>query len=515
VWCTPKDPGRLAKRIQKRLIVAASLINAVASFSLATYLLVIFPPESNGSFLTRTTGLASTGAYCLLASIIGSRRSARVWRPTREWLTSGEPPTPDQRKRILRLPKRLAFATFFFWLLAVPVFGVPAMLDISTEFGLEVATSTALAGWTTTAAVFLVSERILRPAVALALDPEVPADTRSLGIGPRLLLTWLLCSGIPFIMLALIPLGRDVEEPGDLVVPTLFVAGVGFTVGLVATRIATTTVTRPVRAMRRAVDRVRDGDLDVSVAVDDGSELGRLQAGFNAMVAGLREREQLHDLFGRQVGLDVARKALEQQPSLGGQTQTVSALFVDVVGSTGLAEREPPERVVALLNRFFDIVVSVVDEHGGMVNKFEGDAALCVFGAPMEVDDHAARALGAARAMRERLDRVDDGLEAAIGVACGEAVAGYIGAESRFEYTVIGDPVNEASRLTELAKQRPERLLASATAVEQAGEPEASQWHVDGAVTLRGRRSPTRLAVPRETAAPRAVPETAPDRATV
>jgi adenylate cyclase len=117
--------------------------------------------------------------------------------------------------------------------------------------------------------------------------------------------------------------------------------------------------------------------------------------------------------------------------------------------------------------------------------------------------------------MRERLDRVDDGLEAAIGVACGEAVAGYIGAESRFEYTVIGDPVNEASRLTELAKQRPERLLASATAVEQAGEPEASQWHVDGAVTLRGRRSPTRLAVPRETAAPRAVPETAPDRATV
>jgi adenylate cyclase len=293
-----------------------------------------------------------------------------------------------------------------------------------------------------------------------------------------------------------------VDEADDLIVPTLFVAGCAFLIGLTATKLATAAVTRPVRSMRKAVDRVRDGDLDVSVTVDDGSELGRLQAGFNAMVAGLREREHLRDVFGRQVGLDVARKALEQQPSLGGQAQTVSALFVDVVGSTALAEDQPPDRVVALLNRFFEIVVSVVDEHGGMVNKFEGDAALCVFGAPIECDDHAARALGAARALRARLDAAEGGLEAAIGVACGEAVAGYVGAESRFEYTVIGDPVNEASRLTELAKHRPRRLLASADTVTCAGDAEAAHWEIDGEVTLRGRRTPTRLAVPREQAPP-------------
>ncbi|MDQ3739786.1 MAG: adenylate/guanylate cyclase domain-containing protein [Actinomycetota bacterium] len=519
MWCTPKDPKRLTKRIQTRLLVSGTLINAVAAFSVATYLLVIFPPESNDSWITKERGLLGTGLYVVFASIVGGRHSARLWRRTREWMASGEPPTPKQRKQLLRLPKRLSLTSFALWLPAALLFGVLS-IDISVEFGVEVATSTALAALTTAAAVFLSAERILRPAVAMALDPESAYDTRSLGIGPRLVLTWLLCSGVPLIMLALIPLGREAEKPDDLIPPTLFVVGISFVVVLVATKVASGAVTRPVRSMRKAIDRVREGDLDVEVAVDDGSELGRLQAGFNAMVAGLREREQLRDLFGRQVGLDVARKALEQQPSLGGQTQTVSALFVDVVGSTALAERESPERVVALLNRFFEIVVTVVDRHGGMVNKFEGDAALCVFGAPIEVEDHAARALAAARDIRAHLDRDDSELDAAIGVACGEAVAGYVGSEQRFEYTVIGDPVNEASRLTELAKQRPCRLLASADTIACAGDPEAANWEVDGEVTLRGRTTPTRLAEPcaaalRDTEA--ATPESAeaPDRATV
>jgi adenylate cyclase len=496
--CTPtSDPARLARRIQRRLFWAGAIVNGIAAFALATYLLIIFPPPEEGQFLTRWTGLGATALYVTFASIVGGRISARLWRRTRAWLAAGEPPTAKQRHQLLRLPKRLALNSFLLWLLAVPVMGILPMFDVSFEFGIEVMTSTALAGLTSAAAVFLVNERILRPAVALALDAETAPDTRSLGIGARLLITWLLCSGVPLIMLGLIPIGREVDHPDDLILPTLFVVGIAFAVGLITTKLATGSVTRPVRAMRKAVDRVRDGDLDVVVPVDDGSELGRLQAGFNAMVAGLRERERLHDLFGRQVGLDVARRALEQQPSLGGQTQNVSALFVDVIGSTTIAERESPELVVELLNRFFELVVSVVDEHGGMVNKFEGDAALCVFGAPIEDGRHAARALSTARELRRRLDLDDRGLDAAIGVACGDAVAGYVGSESRFEYTVIGDPVNEASRLTELAKQRPSRLLASAETVTCAGEEEGAHWEVDGEVTLRGRSKPTRLAVPR------------------
>jgi adenylate cyclase len=217
------------------------------------------------------------------------------------------------------------------------------------------------------------------------------------------------------------------------------------------------------------------------------------------MVDGLRERERLRDLFGRQVGDDVAREALERGVTLGGQQRTVAVLFVDIIGSTELASRERPERVVELLNGFFAAVVETVAKHGGLVNKFEGDGAVCVFGAPVDHDEFAAAALRAARELRDRL-AIDSPVDFAIGVSCGTAVAGHVGAEERYEYTVIGDPVNEAARLRELAKSRPERVLASAQTVERAGEPESGKWQVDGAARLRGRAVPTRLAYPRDVA---------------
>jgi adenylate cyclase len=192
----------------------------------------------------------------------------------------------------------------------------------------------------------------------------------------------------------------------------------------------------------------------------------------------------------------VAREALERGVALGGQARRVSVLFADVIGSTSLAAREPPERVVELLNRFFAAVVDVVERHGGLVNKFEGDAALSIFGAPAEQPGHAAAALAAARELRARLTALQagTGLDAAIGVSSGEVVAGHVGAETRFEYTVIGDPVNEAARLTELAKREPGRVLASAATIRAAGLDEARHWSLDGEATLRGRASPTELA---------------------
>ena len=123
------------------------------------------------------------------------------------------------------------------------------------------------------------------------------------------------------------------------------------------------------------------------------------------MVGGLRERERIHDLFGRHVGEDVARAALEQDVELGGETREVSVLFVDIVGSTTLASEREPDEVVELLNSFFAVVVEVVRDHGGWVNKFEGDAALAVFGAPTPLERHADCALAAARTLAERLAR--------------------------------------------------------------------------------------------------------------
>src|SRR3712207_4884738 len=103
-----------------------------------------------------------------------------------------------------------------------------------------------------------------------------------------------------------------------------------------------------------------------------------LQAGFNEMMRGLRERGELRDLFGRHVGADVARRAIEKGVNLGGESRDIAVLFVDIIGSTSLAEERPPEEVVATLNRFFEVVIDVVHEYDGWINKFEGDAALAV-----------------------------------------------------------------------------------------------------------------------------------------
>jgi adenylate cyclase len=236
---------------------------------------------------------------------------------------------------------------------------------------------------------------------------------------------------------------------------------------------------------------VQEGRLDTQMPVDDGGEIGLVQAGFNQMAAGLREREQLRELFGRHVGEEVARQALERGADLGGEQREVSALFVDIVGSTAMAQDRPPADVVDALNTFFDRVVRVVGDEGGWVNKFEGDGALCVFGAPADQPDHAARALRAARRLRAELEGLSESeLDAGIGVSSGTAVAGNVGAAERYEYTVIGDPVNEAARLCDAAKQRPSRVLASKAAVDAAGE-EGTHWAPVGELRLRGRREAT------------------------
>jgi adenylate cyclase len=244
--------------------------------------------------------------------------------------------------------------------------------------------------------------------------------------------------------------------------------------------------------------RVEEGDYDAYVPVDDGSEVGLLEAGFNSMAAGLRERERMRDLFGRHVGHEVAQAALEREGDveLGGELREVAIVFVDVIGSTNLAIRRPPHEVVTLLNRFFSIVVEEVEAQCGWVNKFEGDAALCVFGAPTARPDAAGDALRAARNLNQRLVRELHGASAGIGVSAGPAVAGNVGTQERFEYTVIGDPVNEAARLCELAKRRSEQVLASEAVLRRADGDEAERWDLRDSVVLRGREQATRVAAP-------------------
>jgi adenylate cyclase len=289
----------------------------------------------------------------------------------------------------------------------------------------------------------------------------------------------------------------DPIEQNRLRLLTWYFGTLGLVVGAVMMLMSARFVSEPVRELRRALERVQQGSLDASVGVNDASEIGLLQAGFNQMVDGLRERQLLQDLFGRQVGTDVARAALQRGVELGGEVVDVSVLFVDLVGSTALSRTAGPHDVVGLLNEFFAAVIDCAHAEGGWINKFEGDAALCVFGAPTPVPDHRGCALRGARAMRRAIDALASrypGLDAGIGISSGDVVAGHVGAANRYEYTVIGDPVNEAARLTELAKQLNGRVAASASTVDRA-EEDGDAWRLDRSIVLRGRNVATRVFV--------------------
>ena len=488
----------LAARITGRLgmaVFGANLTGAFVVYLFLSYLLVTPVDLVDGGRLQHLNTLAFIG-YMAMTAVGGQVIGLRLNRRAIRWLAGDEPAGPEERIAVLRAPLNMARMSAGFWVGAAVLFGL-LNASFTVPLGIQVLSTVLLGGVTTVSLAYLLAERVLRPAVTLAHAGSPTAPPVVLGVTRRMVLAWAIGSGVPLLGIVLGYLELADDEPlGPAGV--LFLVGVGLVVGLLATVAAARAVADPIQSVAAALREVGQGRLDTAVPVYDASEVGQLQAGFNAMAEGLRERARLQDLFGRQVGTEVARLALDRGVRLGGERREVAVLFVDIIGSTALTVGRDPEEVVAQLNAFFGVVVDAVGERGGWVNKFEGDAALCVFGAPVERPDAAACALAAARALRAGLAPLD--LDAAIGVCAGSVVAGNVGTESRFEYTVIGDPVNTAARLAELAKTVPERLLADGAVVDAAGE-EAQQWQPGEEVVLRGRTTPTRLARPRTGAA--------------
>jgi adenylate cyclase len=405
------------------------------------------------------------------------------------WLGEQRPPDQREQRTLLILPWITAVTGFIAWAVAALIWlEISYASHHSWRYSACVSLSILLGGVTTSGVCYLLVEWTMRPAVATVLAGVAPTRRVGPGVQAKLLLSWLVGADVFLLMIGLAILGRPADQPPSRLA-IWFIIGAGFIAGTFVLYVASRSLAAPLVELRAAVARVTQGDLDVGLTVNDGGELGLVQAGFNQMVEGLKERRTLQDLFGRHVGEEVARLAVRNgEVTLGGERREVAVIFVDLIGSTRLAQSKPPEDVVRLINRFFGAVVSTVAEEGGWVNKFEGDGAMCVFGAPRSTDDYAVRALRAARTLRRELLAIsmsEHELDAAIGVSAGTVVAGNVGAEQRFEYTVMGLPVNEAARLTSEAKQRLGRVLASEEVIRRASA-EASRWMVAGETTLRG-----------------------------
>jgi adenylate cyclase len=490
------EGAALAERTMRRTSLAAIAANSLGA--LDVFLLLFFVLPSPPGEMDTVKNLVTAAVYVPVSFLIGAVWGDRLVRPALAWLREGRPPTEREREGTLRLPLVCAAVDGTFWVVAAVLFAV-INIGVSADMAWHVGTTILMGGMTTVAVSYLISERISRGVVARALAFAPPSKPFGPSVKGRLVLAWVLATGVPLagiVVVGCVALTQDDVSLNQVAWSIVVLSGIAIVIGLAATLLVAKTVADPLREMRRALGRIEEGNLDAAVRVDDGSEVGLVQSGFNRMVAGLREREQIRDLFGRHVGEDVARVALSRGTRLGGEVREIAAFFVDVVGSTRMAVERPPDECVAVLNRFFAAVVDVVGRHGGWVNKFEGDAALVVFGAPVEDDACASSALAAARDLDARLRRELPTLCAGIGVSAGPALAGNVGAEHRLEYTVIGDPVNEAHRLCELAKRRPERIVASAAIVARAAAGESARWQTDGEVVLRGRTTPTLLSVP-------------------
>lgn len=210
------------------------------------------------------------------------------------------------------------------------------------------------------------------------------------------------------------------------------------------------------------------------------------------------EKHLLRDTISRYVSPEMCEKILKNPAllQLGGRRQQVTVLFADIKSFTAMSETMAPEAVVEVLNTYFTEMVDLVFKHQGTLDKYVGDALMAVFGVPVPLPHAATRAVECAMAMQRRLTRMRaegrtpvQGVR--IGINTGEAIVGNIGSDKRMDFTVVGDAVNVAARLQELAKElEADTLISESTYQELTGR---FNLVPEEAVVLRGRKEATRL----------------------
>ena len=223
-----------------------------------------------------------------------------------------------------------------------------------------------------------------------------------------------------------------------------------------------------IRDLASAAERVTAGDYDQRLPVVQDDDLGVLAASFNRMQAGLAERQRLQGAFGTYVDPALAARLLEQGDDVfAGERREVTVMFIDIRDFTPYAEANTAEDTVTRLNALFEIVVPAVVDAGGHVNKFLGDGALAVFGAPNDLADHADAAVSAAVVIHRLVaERFGGELRIGIGINTGVVIAGTIGGGGKLVFTLIGDTVNVAARVEQLTKTTGDAILLTQQCVD-------------------------------------------------
>lgn len=257
-------------------------------------------------------------------------------------------------------------------------------------------------------------------------------------------------------------------------------------------------ISRPIYDLMDASRAIHSGNYNFKLGERRHDEIGYLMDAFNTMANGLLEKSQVENAFSRFVSTKVAKQIMENldQIQLGGKRVEATALFADIVGFTALSEKLSAEEVAQLLNEYFSYIDLASKLYHGTIDKYMGDCAMIIFGAPEEDPEHKFNALACAvmiQRMVEHLNqlRIREGkvpVYFRIGVNSGEMLAGNMGSSDRMQYTVVGEAVNLASRLHSVAD--PGQIVVSDYLVK---DPDV-QWrilaHRKQSIRLRGIAEP-------------------------
>ena len=380
------------------------------------------------------------------------------------------------RRRLIHLPWFAAAISGAAWFLCIPVFiGALWQADPNLQPQLlwHLPISFCISGFiSVTHTIFLVelaSHWGLFPVFFSGVRADLIPDVITLSLRGRGVLWAVSASLCPIgslLLLAFAPRTSGMSSAWFAV----FVGTVGIAFGLCTAVMISGLVARPIDQLRTAAESVSQGKLDVSVPVARADEFGLLLGEFNNMIRGLKEKEKLRQTFGLHVGERAAEQILKRDPGLSGVEEQITVMFVDIRSSTAQAAAMKPAQVVEMLNDFFRVTVRVVEEHGGMVNKYLGDGFMALFGAGDSNSKHADAGVTAGREILVALEELNRELAAVgrepirigVGLHTGPAIVGSIGSPERLEFTAIGDTVNVASRIESLTKTVGRPLLITA-----------------------------------------------------
>ena len=481
----------LARSVNRRLTAVGYFANGVGGVVLMLFAGFFVPGTVDPDDYVRVALLnIGFGAPYLAIALPAGRIliQNRGFSDLDEWLRSDRPAGRADQLRALRLPRRWAILATVPWIVGTVLITL-VNLTVSYQFAATLATIAVLGGGAACALQYLLVERAIRPVVGVALGGGPPPPTEIPGVTGRIIMAWSIGAGTALLGIGAIAvfslLGHTMSRDW-LAAACAVLAVLGLGVGLLSIGITSRSVGEPLVQLRDALAAVEVGNLDTSVAVTDGSEVGLLQAGFNRMVSGLREREQLREALGSYVDPTVTERILDEGINLAGEELEVSVLFLDVRGFTSFAEQAPATEVVARLNQLFDLAVPLVLRHHGHANKFIGDGLLAVFGAPERRRDHADCAVACALSIHSALcARFGDELRIGIGVNTGPAVVGTVGGGGRLDFTVIGDTVNTAARVEAATRITGDDVLITETTLQHLGV--AKGWSQRPPVELKGK----------------------------